>query len=115
MHKDVIDSLIEWIEENIEKPIKIRDVSEKAGYSKWHLQRIFHQVIGETLGNYIRDRKLELAANELLHTQNAVVEISFKYGYDSQQSFSRTFSRKYSLPPQAYRRMHQEHPCGING
>ena len=111
MHKDVIDSLIGWIDENIDKPLKIHDVAEKSGYSKWHLQRMFHQVIGETLGNYIRDRKLELAVNELLHTKSAVVDISLKYGYDSQQSFSRTFSRKYRLPPQAYRRMHQSHPA----
>jgi len=111
MHKDVIDSLIGWIDEHIDKPLKISDVAEKSGYSKWHLQRMFQQIIGETLGNYIRDRKLELAANELLHTKNAVIDISFKYGYDSQQSFSRTFSRKYHLPPQAYRRMHQSQPA----
>lgn len=110
MHKEIIRSLIGWIEENIDKPLKIRDVAEKSGYSKWHLQRMFQQETGHTLGNYIRDRKLALAVDELLHTKNPVVDISYKYGYDSQQSFSRTFSRKYSLPPQAYRRTHQSHP-----
>jgi len=107
MQKDVIDTLIGWIDENIDKPLKIPDVAEKSGYSRWHLQRMFHQMMGVTLGHYIRDRKLHLAAEELLNTQSPVVYISFKYGYDSQQSFTRTFSRKYSLPPQAYRRMHQ--------
>ncbi|VTQ53964.1 Regulatory protein soxS [Campylobacter jejuni] len=61
MHKDVIDSLIGWIDEHIDKPLKISDVAEKSGYSKWHLQRMFQQVIGETLGELYSRQKTRIS------------------------------------------------------
>ncbi|MFS2223561.1 helix-turn-helix domain-containing protein [Pantoea sp. B65] len=101
----IVNSLLEWINCNLNKPLKIEDVAGKAGYSKWHLQRMFYRVMHQTLGNYIRDRKMELAAYDLIDTQDSVIAISLKYGYDSQQSFTRSFARKYQVPPATFRRI----------
>ncbi|MFH8136316.1 helix-turn-helix domain-containing protein [Pantoea osteomyelitidis] len=109
-HEDLIYELLKWIDKNINKPIKVDDVALRSGYSKWHLQRIFHRVKNVSLGNYIRDKKLELAAHDLLDSQEAVINISVKYGYDSQQSFTRSFVRKYSVPPATYRRINTQTP-----
>ncbi|MEX3021660.1 helix-turn-helix domain-containing protein [Kluyvera sp. STS39-E] len=104
VHVEIITDILTWIDINICVPLKINDVAEKAGYSKWHFQRIFHRVTQRTLANYIRDRKLELAAWDLSNTNDDISYISYKYGFDSQQSFTRTFSRKYNIPPSAYRK-----------
>ncbi|MDM7221395.1 helix-turn-helix domain-containing protein [Klebsiella grimontii] len=102
-YKDIIDEITKWIDSNLNKPLKIEDVAARAGYSKWHLQRIFLQVKEVSLGKYIRDTKLRLAAKDLTGTNEAVMVIALKYGFDSQQTFTRVFSKKYKLPPLRYR------------
>lgn len=98
-------SLLEWIDKNIHVNLKIDDVATKSGYSKWHLQRLFGFYTGRPLGQYIREKKVMLAAHDLRCTSETVLEISIKYGYDSQQSFTRIFSKYYSVPPACYRRI----------
>ncbi len=59
-----IHSILSWIEENLESPLSLEKVSERSGYSKWHLQRMFKKETGHSLGHYIRSRKLtEIAQN----------------------------------------------------
>ena len=50
----VIDTIVEWIDDNLHQPLRIDDIARHAGYSKWHLQRLF-TVQGESLGRYIRE------------------------------------------------------------
>lgn len=100
--EDIIDEITQWIDSNLHKPLK-KDVAARAGYSKWHLQRIFVQVREVSLGKYIKDKKLRLAAKDLIETNEPVINIAYKYGFDSQQTFTRVFSNKYKLPPLRYR------------
>ena len=51
----VIDTIVEWIDDNLHQPLRIDDIARHAGYSKWHLQRLFLQYKGEP-GRYIRER-----------------------------------------------------------
>ena len=67
----VIDTIVEWIDDNLHQPLRIDDIARHAGYSKWHLQRLFLQYKGESLGRYIRERKLPLAARDLRDTGSA--------------------------------------------
>ena len=60
-HQDIIQTLIEWIDEHIDQPLNIDIVARKSGYSKWYLQRMFRTVMHQTLGDYIRQRRLLLA------------------------------------------------------
>ncbi|WP_312240634.1 helix-turn-helix domain-containing protein [Pantoea sp.] len=112
-HEHIIHELSEWIGKNINRPLRIEDVAERAGYSKWHLQRMFHRVMHVSLGNYIRNKKLYLAAQDLIEGKDSVITISVKYGYESQQSFTRTFVKKYRVPPATFRRInrHTFYPC----
>ncbi|CAX57884.1 MULTISPECIES: superoxide response transcriptional regulator SoxS [Erwinia] len=103
MHDDIIHTLTDWIETNLDKTLSIDEVAAKSGYSKWHLQRMFRTVTKQTLGGYIRERRLTLAAEALSQTQRPVFDIAMQYGYDSQQTFSRVFRRQFSQTPTAYR------------
>ncbi|MEN5018469.1 superoxide response transcriptional regulator SoxS [Erwinia sp. Eh17-17] len=103
MHDDIISTLTEWIDSNLEKTLSIDEVAAKSGYSKWHLQRMFRSVTKQTLGGYIRERRLTLAAEALRATQRPVFDIALQYGYDSQQTFSRVFRRQFAQTPTAYR------------
>lgn len=108
----LINALKKWIDQNLDQPIKIKAVAEKAGYSMWHIQRVFYKVTHKRLAEYIRDRKLELAVHDLLETKESVFQICLKYGFDSQQSFTRTFVRKYSIPPATFRKRNN-HTCRL--
>lgn len=67
-HQKIIQDLIAWIDEHIDQPLNIDVVAKKSGYSKWYLQRMFRTVTHQTLGDYIRQRRLLLAAVELRTT-----------------------------------------------
>ncbi len=103
MQEEIIHSLTDWIDQNLDKTLSIDEVAAKSGYSKWHLQRMFRTVTKQTLGGYIRERRLTLAAEALLQTQRPVFDIAMQYGYDSQQTFCRVFRRQFSQTPTAYR------------
>lgn len=103
MQKEIIISLTEWIDKNLGNNLSIDEVAAKSGYSKWHLQRMFRAMTRQTLGDYIRDRRLSKAAEALCVSQRPVFDIALQYGYESQQTFSRVFRRKFDLTPTAYR------------
>lgn len=96
-HQQIIQTLIEWIDEHIDQPLNIDVVAKKSGYSKWYLQRMFRTVTHQTLGEYIRQRRLLLAAVELRTTERPIFDIAMDLGYVSQQTFSRVFRREFSI------------------
>ena len=99
----VIDTIVEWIDDNLHQPLRIDDIARHAGYSKWHLQRLLYSTKG-SLGAIFAKRKLLLAARDLRDTDQRVYDIRLKYGFDSQQTFTRVFTRTFNQPPGAYRK-----------
>ncbi|MBQ8332577.1 MAG: AraC family transcriptional regulator [Clostridia bacterium] len=67
-------------------------------------QRFFSYMTGMTLNEYIRRRRLTLAAEELLNSRAPVVDIAVKYGYDSAAAFSRAFARQHGITPSLCRK-----------
>lgn len=102
-HQQIIHTLTEWIDEHIDQPLNIDVVAQKAGYSKWYLQRMFRAVTHQTLGDYIRQRRLLMAAEALRTTQRPIFDIAMELGYVSQQTFSRVFRREFDRTPSDYR------------
>ena len=102
-HQEIIHALTQWIDEHIDQPLNIDVVAKKSGYSKWYLQRMFRTVMHQTLGEYIRKRRLQLAAQELRTTPRPIFDIAMDYGYVSQQTFSRIFRRQFDRTPSDYR------------
>lgn len=100
----VIDTIVEWIDDNLNQPLRIDVLHCHAGYSKWHLQRLFMQYKGESLGRYIRERKLLLAARDLRDTDQKVYDICLKYGFDSQQTFTRILPVRSASRRELYRK-----------
>jgi AraC family multidrug resistance transcriptional activator len=65
---------------------------------------VVYAVQRESLGRYIRERKLLLAARDLRESNERVYDICLRYGFDSQQTFTRIFTRAFNQPPGAYRK-----------
>jgi len=98
-----LNSAIEYIENNLAGEISTEEAAKKALCSSFHFQRIFYVVIGITLGEYIRRRRLTLAATELSSGSSKVIDIALKYGYNSPEAFARAFRNIHGINPQAAR------------
>ena len=92
---------IDYIEENLTEPLEIGAVAGTAGLSPFYYQRIFGALCGMTVGEYIRARRMTLAARELAGTDLKVIDAALKYGYDSPDSFARAFQRFHGITPSA--------------
>ncbi len=102
----MIDSL-DYIEKNLDDDLRIEHVALVACMSKFHFQRMFHMLTGVTVADYIRKRRLTLAAQELTHSGSKVIDVALKYGYETPESFSKAFRKTHGLNPSAVRRNNQ--------
>ena len=96
-----IQSAVDYIEENLTEELDIGDIAAKAYVSPFHFQRIFSVLCGMTVGDYIRCRRLTLAAQELSSSDIKVIDAAVKYGYDSPDSFARAFTKFHGISPSA--------------
>lgn len=94
-----IQNAVDYIEDNLTSQLNINDIAAKAFVSPFYFQKIFGVLCGFTVGEYIRCRRLALAAQELSAGSSRVLDIALKYGYESQDSFSRAFTKFHGITP----------------
>jgi AraC-like DNA-binding protein/predicted transcriptional regulator YdeE len=110
---EVIRFLIDYIEEHLTEEISLDNLAAAAGYSQYHLHRMFTGVVGLTLHQYIKRRQLTEAAKSLIFTEKQIIQIALDAGYESQQAFSLAFKSMYKQSPQKFRNKHQFHPIQL--
>lgn len=98
-----IETVIDYIESNLDKKIDLEKVSEAVHYSKYHLHRMFTNTSGMTIHDYVQRRQLTEAAKLLVFSSKPIIEVAFLCGYESQQAFSSAFKSMYKAPPAQYR------------
>ena len=100
---DLIQNAITYIEEHLET-VRAMDVAQHIGYSYFHFTRLFSAVMGETVGSYIKKRRLAVAGKKLLYTDKRVIDIALESGFDSPEAFSRAFKTFFKVSPNLYRK-----------
>lgn len=100
----IIGKAIVFIENNLYEPIAACDVAKAVSYSYYHFHRYFQAVMGETIGSYIRSRRLTQAAWSLLHSEKKVIDIGLSLYFETAESFTRAFKDRYSMTPTEYRK-----------
>jgi len=90
---------IDYIEEHLTQKIDFDKVAAESFSSSYHFQRVFSILCGYTLGEYIRLRRLTLAGAELSSGKEKVIDIAFKYGYESPDSFAKAFQKFHGISP----------------
>lgn len=99
-----IEKAIDYIESNLREKIVLDDIAKEACLSKYHFHRLFSSIVGETIGDYIRKRRLTEASKLLVSHSNKTSEIAFEFQFESQQSFSRSFKNHFGISPGQYRK-----------
>lgn len=123
-NESVIISVTEWINKNLDQRLSIDDIAEKAGYSKWYLQKLFSRYNNETLAHYIRRKKLIACIKDLKFSRAPIISLAVKYHFESQQSFTRSFKQMMGCTPSVCRKRQlldvtdgdqivDIHPCNV--
>lgn len=94
-----MNGALNYIEENLTEEIDMKEVARLALCSEFHFKRMFSFLAGIPLAEYIRRRRLTLAAFELHHSQAKVIDVAVKYGYSSPDAFTRAFQSLHGITP----------------
>ncbi|MGR3764147.1 AraC family transcriptional regulator [Rossellomorea sp. NS-SX7] len=99
-----IQKAIEYMENHLLEDLAIDSIAKQANVSPFHFQRTFAVLTEMTVGDYIRRRRLTLAGEELLATDAKIIDLAYKYGYDTPEAFSKAFRRQHGVSPSEARK-----------
>lgn len=106
-HKSAISTLIGKINrlafEHRNRAVSIEEIASKVGMSPSHLRATFRQATGQSLGNHLRDFRMQYACSLLADKSRKLAEVAEACGYESQFTFSRAFHKACGCPPRVYR------------
>ncbi len=95
---------LRYVSENLERPLTVADVARAAHLSEFHLHRVFHATIGESVGRFITRRRLELAALRVAYEPEVpITRIALESGYSSLSNFSKAFTAYFGCSPSRVR------------
>ncbi|MCZ2991647.1 helix-turn-helix transcriptional regulator, partial [Acinetobacter baumannii] len=94
-YKEIIKKSIEYIENHLHEELTTERVASHSAVSMYHFHRIFQRYVGMSVTDYIRKRRLTHAAQVLVSTERAVIDIAVQYGFSSQEAFTRAFKRMF--------------------
>ncbi|MEY9978636.1 effector binding domain-containing protein [Lysinibacillus sp. RC79] len=99
-----IQKAINYIEEHLLDDITMEQIAREVNSSVFHFQRTFSILTDMSIADYIRRRRLTLAAQELINTEQKVIDLAYKYGYDSPEAFTKAFRKQHNLTPSEARK-----------
>lgn len=98
-----IQRTLDYIEENLHEQVTLTRLAEIACFSPFHYHRVFQAMVGESVMDYVRKRRLTYAAERLFYTDEKVIDIALDAGFQYPESFNRAFKKFYRVSPSRYR------------
>ncbi|MCL9780391.1 AraC family transcriptional regulator [Vibrio sp. S4M6] len=102
-----IQQVLLYIHQNLHTPLTLEDIANFSGWSRWQLQRMFKRETGDSVASYVRNLRLNEAAQRLIHTTDRVRDIAIMLGFGSEVSLSRGFKKKFGVSPSTFRKHNQ--------
>ena len=99
-----MERALDYIDRNLTEEIHLEEAAREAAMSAAYFSTLFKKLNGMTLWEYVQSRRIELAAEKLLHTDRNVAEIAMECGYNSISNFNRSFKTVTGQTPAAYRK-----------
>ena len=103
-----IKLVLSYIRENYQRSITIEEISQVCYYSKLHFMKFFKESMGMGFIQYLNDYRLSVASQMLLATEDSILDIAEKTGFENLSYFNRVFKRKYGVPPGQFRRQQMQ-------
>lgn len=100
-----LNRVLDYIDRHLDQPLDLTALAEVAHFSPFHFHRLFASWLGQTLGDYIRGRRLDVGALWLAHRPGKpVLDIALDVGFGSTEAFARAFKQRFGMTPSAWRR-----------
>ena len=99
-----IQNSVDFIEDNLQEDLSVSDIAVASCYSKYHFQRLFNSITGTSVMEYVRRRRLSVAAYEMCRGDKRVIDIANDYSFGYEQTFIRAFRREFGMTPSKFRR-----------
>ncbi|TFD93592.1 AraC family transcriptional regulator [Jeotgalibacillus sp. R-1-5s-1] len=94
-----LQASIDYIEDHLLEELPTERIAQQANVSPFHFQRMFTLLTNMPVGEYIRKRRLTLAAHEIVRDQIKIIDAAYKFGYDTPEAFSKAFKKQHGLSP----------------
>lgn len=101
-NSEIVLKIQRYADEHLQEPITARELAQAAGYSQYHIIRIFKKETGMSPFEYIRQRRLISSAFELRRGKLRVIDVALDYVFDSQEGFTRAFSNGFGISPKRF-------------
>lgn len=99
-----------YISRNIDRELPLEEIAEAAAFSRYHFHRIFKVVVGETVAEFTRRLRVEMAANHLLSNPlKDITTVAMECGFSSSQNFAKAFRQHFDTTPSQYRKSKTGH------
>lgn len=99
-----INAVLDFVEKNLDADLSLEQLSKKAFFSPFHFHRIFSAIVGEPINTYINRKRIEKIASILLvGSQESINDLAYRYGFNSDSSFSRSFKKYYGTSPSKFK------------
>lgn len=101
---ECVQKSLDYIEENLEDQISLEKLAEVTFCSKFHFHRLFTALVGMNVIEYVRKRRLTVAAQRLRSTNQSIIQLAMETGFNSHAAFTRAFKNAFGVLPDIYRR-----------
>ncbi|RGY95854.1 AraC family transcriptional regulator [Clostridium sp. AM58-1XD] len=109
----IVEQVVEYIEDHLEDQLDLERLAGQAGYSKYHLHRMFLNIVGFPVHRYVQRRRLTEAARQLVYSDKPILEIALCAGYETQRSFHVGFKSLFKCSPRAFRKKKDFYPVQL--
>jgi len=99
---NAMNKAVEYLEANITEKLDVEKVAKIALSSPFHFQRMYHMITGVTIAEYVRRRRLTLAAQDILSGEK-IIDVAYKYGYETPEAFTKAFGKMHGISPTGVR------------
>jgi AraC family transcriptional regulator len=99
---NAVQRMQDYIEEHTNEVITLHMLADAAGYSPWHSERIFKELIGKTPFDYIRTLRLSKATIKLRDEKARIIDVALDFVFDSHEGFTRAFTKQFGMTPKYY-------------
>ena len=98
---------IDFVEQHLYEKVSVHEIAAASHYSTFHFSRIFKALVGDTPKEYLRKRRLTVAANRLLKEDIGILDLALDCQFDSQEAFTRAFKELFNTTPAQYRKQNE--------
>lgn len=102
--EDSIQRTIDYIDANLLQDLSLEEIARQSGYSLSHFYKVFPAITGCSIKEFVRNKRLALAARQLISTRDRILDIALEYGFESQEVFTRAFIALYGVTPGEFRK-----------